>query len=220
MNRNKFLSVLGLSFIGSVFLTAKEKQPNALMTDCDDPITPPVPVGPYYKDEKLNRVDITEHKKGIPIEYIFKVEDKHCKPIEGAVVDIWQCDAEGHYSDFEAEKTINQTWLRGYQKTDAKGECRFTSIFPGWYPLRITHVHAKVHINNTNVLTTNFFFHKEMEDEIFKSPLYPKGPNPITVAEDVELRVDKDTKRHDTLIMHVTKDKNGKLTGTYTIAIV
>ena len=159
-------------------------------------------------------------KKEISIDYIFKVEDKHCKPIEGAIVDIWQCDAEGHYSDFEAEKTLTQTWLRGYQKTDAKGECRFTSIFPGWYPKRITHVHAKVHINNTNVLTTNFFFKKDVEDEIFKNALYPKGPNPLSLAEDFELKVDKDTKRHDTLIMNVAKDKNGNLIGTYTIAIV
>ncbi len=212
--------MLGLSFIGSTFLLGKKKEIATLLTDCDDPVTPPVPEGPFYKNEKLNRVDITEHKKGTAIEYVFKVEDKHCKPIEGAIVDIWQCDSDGHYSDFEQEKTNNQTWLRGFQKTDKNGECRFKSIFPGWYPLRITHVHAKVHINNTNVLTTNFFFKKEIEDEIFKNALYPKGPNPISIADDVELRVDKDTKRHDTLIMNVSKDKNGNLIGTYTIAIV
>ena len=220
MNRNKFLSLIRLSFIGTFFFAAKKKKANEFLTDCDDPITPPVPEGPFYKDEKLNRADITEHKKGALIEYVFRVEDKHYKPIEGAIVDIWQCDAEGHYSDFEQEKTGNQTWLRGYQKTDAKGECRFTSIFPGWYPLRITHVHAKVRLNNGNVLTTNLFFHKEIEDEIFKNPLYPKGPNPIALSEDVELRVDKDTKRHDTLIMKVVKDAKGKLTGTYTFAVV
>jgi protocatechuate 3,4-dioxygenase beta subunit len=56
---------------------------------CDDPITPPLPEGPYYKDEKLNRIDITESKKGIPIEYAFLVEDKNCIPIPNAVVDIW-----------------------------------------------------------------------------------------------------------------------------------
>jgi hypothetical protein len=69
-------------------------------------------------------------------------------------------------------------------------------------------------------LTTNFFFKKEVEDEIFKNTLYPKGPNPLSLAEDFELKVDKDTKRHDTLIMNVTKDKNGNLIGMYTIAIV
>jgi protocatechuate 3,4-dioxygenase beta subunit len=219
MNRNKFLSLTGLSFIGSLFFSSRKKKVDDLLTACNDPITPPVPVGPYYKDEKLNRINIIEDKKGTPIDYLFKVEDKNCKPIEGAIVDIWQCDNDGHYSDFEKEHTINQTWLRGYQVTDKNGECRFKSVFPGWYTNRITHVHAKVHINNQDVLITNFFFTKEIENEVYNDPIYSKGPNPTTLAQDYELRVDKDTKRHDTLLMNVTKDKNGHLIGSYKIAI-
>jgi len=219
MKRNKFLSLIGLSFLSSVFFSARKKEADDLLTACNDPITPTVPIGPYYKDEKLNRIDITETKKGVPIDYIFKVEDKNCKPIEGAIVDIWQCDNDGHYSDFEKENTVNQTWLRGFQKTDKHGECRFKSIFPGWYTNRITHLHAKVHINNEDVLITNFFFTKEIENEVYKNPVYSKGPNPTTLAEDYELRGDKDTKRHDTLLMNVTKDRNGNLIGKYTIAL-
>ena len=220
MNRNKFFSLIGLSFISTVFLSAKEKQELMAQTDCNDPITPPVPEGPYYKNEHLNRVDITGNKKGVPIDYIFKVEDKNCKPIKDAIVDIWQCDAEGHYSDFDKENTMNQTWLRGYQKTNEEGECKFTSIFPGWYANRITHLHAKVHINNTTVLTTNFFFPKNIENEVYQSPLYPKGANPLSVLEDYELKVDKDTTRHDTLVMPIIKDKKDRLIATYTIAII
>ena len=220
MNRNKFFSLIGLSFISTVFLSAKEKQELMVQRDCNDPITPPVPEGPYYKNEHLNRVDITGNKKGVPIDYIFKVEDKNCKPIKDAIVDIWQCDAEGHYSDFDKENTMNQTWLRGYQKTNEEGECKFTSIFPGWYANRITHLHAKVHINNTTVLTTNFFFPKNIENEVYQSPLYPKGANPLSVLEDYELKVDKDTTRHDTLVMPIIKDKKDRLIATYTIAII
>jgi protocatechuate 3,4-dioxygenase beta subunit len=219
MNRQKFLSLLGLSFIGTVFFSAKKQEDIKLQTDCNDPITPPVPEGPFYKNEKLNRIDITEHKKGVPLVYLFTVEDKHCKPVEGAIVDIWQCDGEGHYSDFKQEDTLNQTWLRGYQVTDKKGECRFKSIFPGWYEKRITHLHAKVHVNNKTVLTTNLFFRKEVENEVYKNSLYPKGPNPLSVLEDIELKVDKDTKRHDTLLMDVATDKNGILNAKYKIAL-
>ncbi len=182
-------------------------------------ITPPVPEGPFYKRENLNRIDITENKKGLPLSYVFRVEDKHCKPVEGAVIDIWQCDSNGHYSDFTQENTINQTWLRGYQVTDKKGECNFKSIFPGWYTGRITHLHVKVNVDNTNVLTTNCFFTKEIETEVSKSPLYPKGVNPLSVSEDIELRVDKDTRQHDTLVMNVRKDEKGSLIARYTIAI-
>lgn len=219
MNRQKFLSLTGLSFLGTIFLGSKKAGMNLLLTDCNDPITPPVPVGPYYKDEKLFRMDIVEQKKGTPIEYIFKVEDKHCKPIEGAIVDIWQCDADGHYSDFEKENSLGQTWLRGYQQTDKNGECRFKSIFPGWYSGRLTHVHVKVHLNEVNVLTTNTFFPKNVENKVYENPVYPKGPNPVTLQEDIELRGDKDSARHDTLVMKVDNDRNGNLVARYTIAL-
>ncbi|HEY6978131.1 MAG TPA: hypothetical protein VH396_17645 [Chitinophagaceae bacterium] len=221
MKRNKFLSLISFGFIGSLFFSAKEKQPGTTVTDCDDPMTPPVPEGPFYKDEKLNRFDITETKKGTPVEYIFKVEDEHCKPVPGAIVDIWQCDNVGIYSDFKRENTVNETWLRGYQITDKNGMCRFKSIFPGWYEGRITHLHAKVHVKNKTVLTTNFFFPKETENEIYQNyaSLYPKGINPTSLSQDIELRGDKDTKRHDTLLMKLKKDAKGNLSASYTIAV-
>ncbi|MBG9376012.1 hypothetical protein I5907_07185 [Panacibacter sp. DH6] len=218
MNRDKFLSITGLSFLGAMFFGGSRK--NApLLTECNDPITPAVPIGPYYKDEKLNRAAIAEHKKGTAITYHIKVEDKACRPVQGAIVDIWQCDADGHYSDFEQEHTAGQTWLRGYQVTNEKGECMFTSIFPGWYTGRLTHVHAKVHIAGKDVLTTNFFFPKAIEEEVFGTTLYPKGINPTTQAQDFELHDDKDTSRRDALVMQVTKQANGSLAGKCTIAL-
>ena len=219
MNRSKFLSMLGLPVIGAFLFAAKGKPNETVLTDCNNPITPPVPEGPYYKDEKLNRINITEKKKGVPIKYIFRVEDKHCKPIEGAIVDIWQCDNEGHYSDFKKENTLNETWLRGYQKTNKQGLCEFVSIFPGWYDNRITHLHAKVHLNGQTLLTTNVFFKKEIEDKVYKHPLYPKGPNPLSILQDFELKVDHDNKRHDALIMDVVSNAKGELTGKYTVAL-
>lgn len=220
MNRSKFLSLASLSFLGTMFFPASKKVNPADRNACNDPVTPPVPEGPYYKDEHLNRIDITETKKGIPVTYIFMVEDKDCQPVQDAIVDIWQCDADGHYSDFNAEKTINQTWLRGYQKTSTDGSCRFTSIFPGWYQNRITHLHGKVHVDGKTVLTTNFFFPKETENEVYTSPLYPRGPNPLSILQDYELKVDKDTTRHDSLLMDITKDPNGNLVASYKIALV
>lgn len=221
MKREKFLSLIGLGFAGSLFFPAKQKLQSDPVTNCDNPITPPVPEGPFYKDEKLNRPDITETKSGTPIVYTFTVEDKDCKPIKGAVVDIWQCDAHGIYSDFKVENTEKETWLRGYQLTDEYGQCRFKSIFPGWYEGRITHVHAKVHVKNKTVLTTNFFFPKEIENEIYQrnATLYPKGVNPVSISNDIELKVDADPKRHDALVMNVERDRQGNLTASYLVAI-
>ena len=219
MKRSKFLSLAGLSFLGTVFLS-NANNTRAEHNACNDPITPPVPEGPYYKDEHLNRIDITENKKGHPVTYLFMVEDKDCKPVQDAIVDIWQCDANGHYSDFQQENTVSEKWLRGFQKTGEDGTCRFTSIFPGWYDNRITHLHAKVHVDGKTLLTTNFFFPKEIENEVYASPLYPKGPNPLPVLQDIELKVDKDTSRHDHLLMNVTKNTEGNLIASYKIALV
>ncbi|MEO6290591.1 MAG: hypothetical protein ABIO76_11750, partial [Ginsengibacter sp.] len=97
-------------FIGSFFFLGKKRESTVLLNDCNDPVTPPVPIGPYYKDEKLNRVDITDNEKGVPIASIFIAQDKHCKPIANAIVDIWQCDSDGRYSDFKKENTLNEPW--------------------------------------------------------------------------------------------------------------
>lgn len=65
-------------------------------------------------------------------------------------------------------------------------------------------------IDDKNVLITNFFSQKETENEIYKNPLYPKRPNPTTISEDYALSVDKDTIRHDTLLMKIVTNKNAK----------
>jgi protocatechuate 3,4-dioxygenase beta subunit len=116
------------------------------------------------------------------------------------------------------KKSAGETWLRGFQKTDEKGEAKFTSIFPGWYNNRLTHIHFKVHHNGETKLTSNLFFDKEVEAMVFKNPLYANGVNPVTMAQDYELRGDKDSSRHDKLIMKVGK-QGGKLVGKYTVAL-
>ncbi|MEJ7677506.1 MAG: hypothetical protein WKG06_06465 [Segetibacter sp.] len=102
-------------------------------------------------------------------------------------------------------------------------ECAVQVNLSGWYEGRITHLHGKVHVKNGTVLTTNFFFPKEMENEIYKNDalLYPKGINPVSLEKDIELRVDKDAKRHDPLFDEtLEKDHKGNITASYTIAVV
>ena len=61
-------------------------------------------------------------------------------------MDLWHCDALGRYSDVEDPhfNTHGQKFLRGYQLTDARGEAKFLTIYPGWYEGRTVHVHVKV----------------------------------------------------------------------------
>ncbi len=77
--------------------------------------------------------------------------------------------SDGSYSsgDPEATPTDDGTSLRGAQATDANGVVRFTTIFPGWYVGRTTHVHCKVHIDRRTVLTTQLFVDDTVTDAIY-----------------------------------------------------
>ncbi|CAL9484549.1 hypothetical protein SUDANB6_03110 [Streptomyces sp. enrichment culture] len=62
--------------------------------------------GPYYIDADKIRQDITEDREGIPLTLRIKVVDAEtCKPLSGAAVDVWHCDALGVYSGYESMST-------------------------------------------------------------------------------------------------------------------
>jgi protocatechuate 3,4-dioxygenase beta subunit len=183
---------------------------------CPSKDTPHVNVGPYYYDSMMNRSDVIDGKSGVPITYRFTVLDANCKPIAGAVVDIWQCDKEGIYSAYASQGTAGQIFLRGFQITDAHGEVTFKSIFPGWYSGRLTHLHGKIFLNGVQKDTTNFFFPKSVETAVYGSALYSaRGQNSVTVAQDVELK--GDTAAFNALLMTVTGDVATGYVATYVI---
>lgn len=194
--------------------------------------------GPYWFDVDSIRSDIRESRPGLTLELALRVHDlSSCsvggpvKPVPGAVVEIWHCDAGGVYSgyvatatsrrarqtapptapaidapgapnpgggegpaddpgwsgevsngsyssgDLQATPTDDGTYLRGAQVTDANGVVRFTTIFPGWYVGRTTHVHCKVHIDRRTVLTTQLFFDDAVVDELYLAvPPYSERP--------------------------------------------
>ncbi len=69
-----------------------------------------------------------------------------CKPLVGAAIYAWHCDADGRYSMYSQGAT-GETWLRGVQPTDSSGTATFQTIFPGAYPGRWPHVHFEVYPN-------------------------------------------------------------------------
>ncbi|WP_009478151.1 intradiol ring-cleavage dioxygenase [Rhodococcus sp. JVH1] len=82
--------------------------------------------------------------------------------------------SDGSYSvgDSEAATTDDGTYLRGAQTTDANGIAQFTTIFPGWYTGRTTHIHLKVHIDKKTVLTIQLFFDEALLDEVYATAPY------------------------------------------------
>ncbi len=99
------------------------------------------------------RSDIRDSKDGykMTVKITIGNTNNNCNPLSNAIVDIWHCDAEGNYSEYggtgmQANNYQSLHFLRGRQVTDTNGLVTFTSIFPGWYSGRATHIH--VHIYN------------------------------------------------------------------------
>ncbi|MEQ1768374.1 MAG: intradiol ring-cleavage dioxygenase [Devosia sp.] len=136
-------------------------------------ITPEVTEGPYYFDPSLERADITEGHAGVSTTVRLQVVDAMCKPIEGARVDLWHCDAEGLYSGYASQTggvdTTGQTFLRGTRFADANGIAAFNTIYPGWYAGRTTHMHFKVFLDTTNVLTGQIFFPDALSQYLYEN---------------------------------------------------
>jgi len=116
-------------------------------------LTPEQTEGPYYIDGEKLRGNITEGKAGTPLTLRLKVVNAStCKPIRGAVVDIWHADAVGVYSGFGAGAS-NRTFMRGIQRTNAQGLAVFRTVYPRWYQGRTVHTHVKVHLGGDVVPT-------------------------------------------------------------------
>lgn len=152
--------------------------------------------GPYFVDEMLNRSDIRVEpsdgsvSEGIPLDLTFKVsraDGSSCVPLAGALVDIWQCDALGQYSD--VEDNVGKKFLRGYQVTDQSGTAQFTTIYPGWYRGRAVHIHFKIRDSPESQqgyeFTSQLYFDDALTDEVHsQQPYAEKGARDRRNSDD------------------------------------
>ena len=164
--------------------------------------------GPYFVDEPLHRSDIRSDRTdgrimaGTPLTLtlqVMRLNASGCFPLQDARVDIWQCDAEGVYSDVEDPgfNTRGQKFLRGYQMTNAQGDARFLTIYPGWYPIRTVHIHFKVRtaaIAGKNFeFTSQLYFPDELTDRVHTAlPYSSKGRRRVRNQHDFIFRVGGD----------------------------
>jgi protocatechuate 3,4-dioxygenase beta subunit len=144
-------------------------------------LSPEMTEGPYYLDGDKVRRDMREGKPGVLLTVRAKVLDvTTCKPIRGAAVDLWHCDAGGAYSGFAQEGTDGLTFLRGIQRTDKAGVAVLKTIYPGWYPGRTVHIHVQVHVGGNVVHTGQLFFPEKLTDAVYKRSPYNKRPGRTT----------------------------------------
>jgi len=152
---------------------------------------------PYVGGEStnpLNRSDVTAGQTGVPLTLSFVVVDANnsCNVVTGARVDIWHCNKDGYYSGYAnqnsglgAKSYVGETWLRGYQLTDSTGVAKFSTIYPGWYSGRATHIHIEVFVNGVMKKTTQICFSESINNVVYASSLYSShGVNPLTNEAD------------------------------------
>ena len=148
-------------------------------------VSPNETIGPYPSLADFTRSDIRETKQGLPLTLTITVVNTNnsCAPVSGAVVDIWQCDADGNYSQYGSER--NLTYLRGLQTTDANGRVTFVTIYPGWYQGRATHIHVEVTINGRSAKVTQIAFPEDVSASVYRTGVYASsGQNPTTNSRD------------------------------------
>lgn len=160
--------------------------------------TPAQTEGPYFVATDLERSDIRTDpadgrpRPGVPLELVLRIATADgCKPLAGALVDLWHCDADGAYSDVTDPhfSTRGRRFLRGWQRTGADGTARFTTIYPGWYPGRAVHIHFKVRARGASgrplEFTSQLYFDDALNDRVHARPPYARsGPGRLKNDDD------------------------------------
>ena len=118
--------------------------------------------GPFYVAGAPRRMQVAgPDEPGDRIVVRGTVIGPDCKtPLAGALVDVWQADAEGSYHG----KDENYR-LRGQVLTDDRGRYTFESVVPGNYKIdpaaerfRPAHIHYTVSAPGHRALTTQLYF--------------------------------------------------------------
>lgn len=127
--------------------------------------TPSQTEGPYYPvalpadtDGDLLRNGTARYAKGQAAWITGTVTDTRGTPLAGGVIEIWQCDQEGHYHHPGDGGRADPAFQGFGQVTLGKdGRYRFRTLKPAPYSGRTPHIHVKVKLDRQELLTTQFY---------------------------------------------------------------
>jgi len=136
--------------------------------------TPAQIEGPFFpkrpqpeKDADMTRFAGHAHRaKGDVVDIRGQVLDETGLPIAGALVDVWQANAQGRYShEADTNPKPLDAGFQGWAQllTDAEGRYQVRTIVPGAYPVdgtwtRPPHIHFKVASRGYRELVTQMYF--------------------------------------------------------------
>jgi protocatechuate 3,4-dioxygenase beta subunit len=190
-------------------------------------LTPDKTEGPYFVDEKLNRSDIRADptdgsvQPGTPVSLTMVVvrAGGNCAPVAGAAVDIWHANASGKYSDIASEGSAGKKYLRGVQVSDANGQAKFTTVYPGWYQGRAVHIHFKVRLfdgtSQTYEFTSQLFFDPATTSAVYATGVYAARGQASTSNGSDGIYGSDGSK----LVVALTPDGNGGFAGTFVVGL-
>jgi protocatechuate 3,4-dioxygenase beta subunit len=119
-----------------------------------------------------------------------KILDAKGNAVKNAVVEIWQCDANGvylHTADSDGKKDKQDKNFQGFGRfvTGSSGEYYFRTIKPVPYPGRAPHIHFKIKKGRDHLLTTQCYIkgHEgNAKDGPFRGIRDPKQVEAVSIA--------------------------------------
>lgn len=218
VNRRTVLSLVGAG-IGAIALAACAPTTTPGATDGDGLPSGEIPdetAGPYPADGSNDvngeTVDVLEESgivrrdirssiaggdavAGVALTFSLTITDLAAGdvPFENVAVYAWHCDAQGRYSMY-SDGVQDQTWLRGVQVADANGRVTFTSVMPGCYLGRWTHIHFEVYPDldsitdsGNAIATSQMAFPQDVLDTV-----YQRGEYSGSAANLAQISLDSD----------------------------
>jgi protocatechuate 3,4-dioxygenase beta subunit len=157
----------GWELSGTGAVLAQELALTPFCRDGDEP-TVRETEGPFFKPRSPERSDLREPGAGgRQFELSGLVLTRSCRPLSGAVVDLWHADDKGEYDNIGFR-------YRGHVITGPDGAFRFHTIVPALYFGRTRHYHVKVQAPGSRLLTTQLYFPNEptnLRDSLFHREL-------------------------------------------------
>lgn len=192
MDRKKFIKngVLGLgAIVGIPTIVSSCSKNEADPTVPGSCLTSPTETAgpfPILTPTQLVRASIIGNRTGVALLMTLTIQDRSngCTPLADALVDVWQCDREGAYSQYGENQSEN--FLRGRQTTNSDGQVSFISIFPGWYPGRAPHIHVEVLSSaGSSLLVTQIAFPVDIYTTVYTSTGYNGAPDTSNSADGI-----------------------------------
>ena len=121
------------------------------------------------RSSDIFRSDIRDGRSGTLLTLTVKVVNVNsaCAAVPNANIEVWHCDSPATIRSTGLRR--RRTYLRGIQTTNANGEVTFTTIYPGWYQGRATHIHVEVTTNGVSRKTTQIAFPESINTTVYRN---------------------------------------------------